>query len=482
MGPNVLLGVSADGPGVPHMRIFELGRYALSSSVAAALLAGCGGAQAPIGAPSATLQSAEGALHAQHRGSWAASEGGVDKIKHIVIVIQQNRSFNDLFLGYPGAKTKSYGYDTRGQKIELQPVSLATTWGVMPDFLAACNGTGKIPGTDCRMNGFDKERGGCGPPGSGASCPKYPAYSYVHRDEVQPYWSIAEQYVVADQMYASNFDAGMFESLQYIIAARDHDTIGFPETDWGCPGGPADRIATINRGRMPGKFIRACFDYTTLGDELDAAGLTWAYYANPVRSGPSKACGNADQTQPNAYIETGIWSTYQAIKHICYGPDWENDIISPPKQFLADVSQGKLRAVSWVTSTDKNSDLAGSDSKTGPSWVGSVVNSIGGSKYWDSAAIFIFWTGYGGWFDPEPPAYLNRDSLGLRVPLLIVSPYAKKGYVSHVHYEHGSILRFIEDRFGLAQMAASDERATSPAADSFDFSHEPRKFVPIKTR
>jgi phospholipase C len=462
------------------MKSSDLCRYVLGGFTVAAMLAGCGGAQPSIGAPSATTQSAEGALHAQHRVSWVTPEGGVDKIKHIVVVIQQNRSFNDLFLGYPGAMTQSYGYNTRGRKVELQPASLASTWSLTPNFLAACNGTGKIPGTDCRMDGFNEERGGCGPPRP--NCPKYPAYSYVPRDETGPYWSMAEQYVLADQMYASNFDAGMFESLQYIIAAQDHDTIGSPETNWGCPGGPADRIATINRGRMPGKLIRACFHYTTLGDELDVAGLTWAYYANPIgSSGPWKTCGNADQTRPNAYRETGIWSAYQAIKHICYGPDWDKDIISPPKQFLTDVSEGKLRAVSWVTSTGKNSDLAGSDSKTGPSWVAAVVNAVGESRYWDSAAIFIFWTGYGGWFDPAPPAYFNRDSLGLRVPLLIVSPYAKKGYVSHVHYEHGSILRFIEDRFGLAQMAASDERATSPAADSFDFSQEPRKFVPIKT-
>ena len=70
----------------------------------------------------------------------------------------------------------------------------------------------------------------------------------------------------------------------------------------------------------------------------------------------------------------------------------------------------------------------------------------------------------------------------MRIPLLIVSPYAKKGFVSHVHYEHGSILRFIEDRFGLAQLAESDKRATSPALDCFDFSKPPRKFVPIKSK
>jgi phospholipase C len=107
------------------------------------------------------------------------------------------------------------------------------------------------------------------------------------------------------------------------------------------------------------------------------------------------------------------------------------------------------------------------------------VNAVGKSQYWDSTAIFVFWDDYGGWYDPEPPAYVDYDGLGLRLPMLIISAYAKKGYVSHVHYEHGSILKFIEDRFGLARLSASDTRANSPT-DAFDFSQAPRQFVPIK--
>ena len=101
---------------------------------------------------------------------------------------------------------------------------------------------------------------------------------------------------------------------------------------------------------------------------------------------------------------------------------------------------------------------------------------------WDSTAIFVFWNDAGGWFDPEPPAYVDNDGLGFRVPLLIISPYAKQGWVSQVHYEHGSILKFIEDRFGLARLAASDKRANSPQQDCFDFLKPPRKFVPIKSK
>jgi len=136
--------------------------------------------------------------------------------------------------------------------------------------------------------------------------------------------------------------------------------------------------------------------------------------------------------------------------------------------------------VTWITPTYANSDHGGSGSKTGPSWVTAVVNSVGKSKYWNSSAIFILWDDSGGWYDPQPPAFVDNDGLGFRLPLLIISPYALKGHVSHVPFEFGSILRFVEDQFDLGRLAASDKRAKSPGPCCFDFKQKPRKFVPIK--
>jgi phospholipase C len=82
-------------------------------------------------------------------------------------------------------------------------------------------------------------------------------------------------------------------------------------------------------------------------------------------------------------------------------------------------------------------------------WVSSLVDAIGRSKFWKSTAIFIMWDDWGGWFDPVPPVYEDYDGLGFRVPLLIVSPYAKRHYVTHVQYETSSVPRYIEDNFGL---------------------------------
>ena len=176
-----------------------------------------------------------------------------------------------------------------------------------------------------------------------------------------------------------------------------------------------------------------------------------------------------------------MWSAYDANKYVYNGADWKSDVIAPQSQFLTDVSNGKLRQITWVTPTWMNSDHPGTGSNTGPQWVASVVNAVGQSKYWDSTAIFIFWDDYGGWYDPEPPAYVDSGGLGFRLPMIIVSPYAKQGYVSHVHYEHGSILKFVEDQFGLGRLSASDKRAASPEKDCFNFKAAPRKFQVIPT-
>ena len=384
------------------------------------------------------------------------------KIQHIVIIVQENRSFNNLFYGFRGATTVKYGYNKSGDKIALQPIGLETTWDIVHDyydFLQSCNGTGSYPGTDCQMNGFDGEQWGCG-----GSCPNAnPPYSYVPHAETKPYFFMGKHYVLADQMYASNVDASSFISHQYIVAGQASSAVNYPSSSWGCEGGSGDRIATLNQERQYGSDIQMCFNNNTLGAEMDTAGLSWAYYASSVSG------------------DGGIWSAYQNIAPIYNGPDWSKDVISPQTTFFSDVSNGNLRSLSWITPTCENSDHAGCGAKTGPTWVASLVNAIGESQYWNNTAIFIFWDDYGGWYDPEPPAMLDYDGLGMRIPMLIVSAYAKKGHVSHTHYEHGSILKFVEETFGLPPMAASDTRATAPD-DAFDFNEPPRTFEMVPSQ
>jgi phospholipase C len=425
----------------------RFGGLFMCATFAAALLNGCGGTMA---VPSSTS---------------SIPSGGIDKIQHVVIIVQENRSFNNLFYGYPGAHTVRYGYDSRGQKIALEPIGLQTRWDLdhsSYSFFAACNGRGVYPGTDCRMNGFNREYVGCGHEPYGPCPIAHPQYAYVPHGETKPYFAMAHQYVLADHMFASNFDASSFISHQYIIGAQANSAVNFPDTAWGCEGGTTDMIGTVSQQRtLYAGYLPVCFDNVTLGEEMDHVGLPWAFYASSYSSG--------------SYIS--IWSAYQANRHVYYGPDWKKDVL-PNTQFFDDVGHGRLRTVSWVTPSCQNSDHAGCGSNTGPSWVAALVNAVGRSQYWNSTAIFIFWDDYGGWYDDVPAPLVDYDGLGLRIPLLVISPYARNGYVSHTQYEHGSILQFVEDRFNLPRMAASDTRANS-LDDCFDFDQSPRAFTPI---
>jgi phospholipase C len=384
---------------------------------------------------------------------------GAGKITHVVYIVQENRSFNDIFMGYPGAYTVNRGQTSRGKTIALKPVSLSDQYVIdhsAAAMFAACNGTGQLPGTNCRMNGFNNEMTFGGPAN--------PEYVYVPHKESKPYWDMANQWVVADRMFQSQLDES-FVAHQYIIAAQAAWSFDLPSGQWGCGGGSYDTVETLTKQRTAGAAIPPCYDYQTLADELDQAKLSWRFYASTYGSASS-----GDGTD---------WSSFRAVKHIFEGPDWKY-VVSPNWKFITDVRNGHLSNFTWITPVCDDSDHVNCGGGFGPSWVSALVNTVGRSKFWDSTVIFIQWDDWGGLYDPVAPAYKNRDSLGFRVPLLVISPYAKQNYVSHVPYETASVLRFAEDLYGLGQLAPADRRANSPGPDCFDFSQKPRRFVKIE--
>ncbi len=387
---------------------------------------------------------------------------GAGKIKHIVFIVQENRSFDNLFQGYPGADTVSEGKDSKGNTVKLKPVPLSDQYVIdhsAEAMFAACNApSGDLPGTHCRMDGFDREVNWGGPNSE-------PQYVYVPHKDSQPYFDMAHEGVVADRMFQSQLDES-FVAHQYIIAAQAAWSVNLPTGGWGCGGGKYDTISTLTKKRgTNGPPIQPCYDYATLADELDAAKLSWRFYASWYGS---KSSGDG-----------AVWSSFQAVKHIYNGPDWKY-VISPNWRFLTDVARGKLANFTWITPVCDDSDHVNCPRGYGPSWVSALVNAVGKSKFWDSTAIFIQWDDWGGLYDHVPPPYLDRDSLGFRVPLIVLSPYAKKNYVSHTQYETASVLRFAEDLWGLGRLAPADRRANSPAGDCFDFNQNPRPFVKIK--
>ena len=358
-----------------------------------------------------------------------------------------------MFLNYPGATTQSYGFDTNGKKIRLHKTGLSTSWDISHNsksFFEDCDGRGKLPGTDCRLDGWNEQNAGYGHPSNFA-------YAYVPEREIDPYWKMAQQYVLADQMFASNLD-GSFIAHQYSVAAYADRAVDNPAGPWGCEGGKGDTIAQLTKKRTAGKRILTCFDIPSIATVADRTGFSWRFYTGGI------------------YSDGGLWSAFQAESKIYNGPDWNDDVINPPAQFLTDVGNGELANVTWITPTYETSDHPGLLARQGPAWVASLVNAIGTSPFWNSTAIFIMWDDWGGWFDPVAPVYEDYDGLGFRVPLIMISPYAKTGYVTHVQYETASVLRFIEDNFGLAPLAHSDARANDPAGDAFDYTQKPRKF------
>jgi phospholipase C len=271
------------------------------------------------------------------------------------------------------------------------------------------------------------------------------------------------------------------------INPNTHNAIvNFPSNTgqaWGCDATSGtvtslletDGTVSINGGPFP------CFtQFHTMADTMDnnVPKVSWRYYA------PS----------PTNWGNGGIWSAFDAISNVRNGPDWAANVISPPKQILTDIDNGTLKNVTWVIPDFKNSDHAGSLSDSGPSWVASVVNKIGGSKFWKTSAIVVLWDDWGGWYDNVPPSQLDFRGLGIRTPMLIISPYAiagqgAGGYISHYQFEPGSILKFIENAFNLPSLASrygsslgyTDDRATGIGV-AFDFTQTPRPFgTPIPT-
>ncbi|HZT11421.1 MAG TPA: alkaline phosphatase family protein [Candidatus Baltobacteraceae bacterium] len=412
----------------------------------------------------AVFSAASGAVRTNPAQNATLSFAG--GITHVIIVFQENRTTDNIFNGFPGADTAQSGQTSGGQTIPLQPVRMVENYD--PGHFHASFTTEYNNGA---MNGFDKEFIGCGAPCS-PSPPPDAVYAYVVQSDVQPYWTMAQSYAFADRMFQTN-QGPSFPSHMYMISgtaasdatntlyAKDNPFAqGGSQTynNAGCDAPSAALVAMINpitndqtQARYP------CFDHTTLMDTLDRAGLSWKYY--------------------QAKLGQGLWYAVDAIRHLRYGPDYAN-VSVPSTNVINDISNGTLPAVSWVMPSGLQSDHPAETDGSGPAWVASIVNAVGNSRYWSNTAILITWDDWGGWYDHVAPPLYNYYELGFRVPLIVVSPYAKAGYVSHVTHEYGSLLRFTEETLGLATLGYTDARSDD-LSEMFNFSQPPLSFQSI---
>src|SRR5215467_3598787 len=405
----------------------------------------------------------------------AAANPASQKIKHVVIIFQENRSPDNLFHGLPNADIANAGQNSQGQSVLLTPISLADGYDLDHTHAGFTREY-----DDGKMDGLDKNKIKC--TGGGTRCaPSNPAFKYVNPSEVAPYFQMAEQYTFCDRMLQTN-QGPSFPAHQVIISGTSAPTTSSDVCagenpkgvknaffNTGCTAPPQETVSMINPNSREETAQYPCFDHPTLTDLLDKSNISWRYYA------------------PSAGI---IWNGPNAIKHMCVpdpsgtlctGSDWNTKVILDQTQVLTDIANGQLPTVSWVIPTAQASDHPQKNDGSGPSWVASVVNSIGNSRYWGDTAIFLAWDDWGGWYDHVAPPIINANSYGFRVPLIVISPYAKAAFVSHQTHDFGSILKFIEETFGLPTLGYADSSADD-LTDCFNFQQTPLKFQTVAAR
>jgi phospholipase C len=424
------------------------------------------------------------------------------KIEHVVVIFQENRSTDNLFqdpvLIGRGADLAQSGKDSHGNTIQLQEVSLQVNYDPGHShgaFKAMCDlnsATGQ-----CRMDGADLIPVSC-PTGMQDYC----TFAYVNPSDVQPYFQLAEQYTFADRMFQTN-QGPSFPAHQFIISGTSAPSIGSdlfaaenpnnpnggtPNAGCDAPAAYTVKLIDPTGSETANNPIYPCFEHKTLTDLLEENGNTWRYYS-PGTSPP-----------PPLHGSPAIWNGPEAIQHICgpnlpppngtacVGSDWTNHVILNQTQVLTDITNNQLQDVSWVIPSGQASDHPGGTIDTGPSWVASVVNAIGNSPYWANTAIFITWDDWGGWYDHVPPPQVLVNCApaqwgcgyvyGFRVPLIVVSPYAKAQYISHQQHDFGSILKFVETTFSLPSLGYADAVADD-LSDCFNFNQTPLQFQTI---
>jgi phospholipase C len=422
-------------------------------------------------------------------------------IQHVVVIVQENRTPDNLFQGlcippYGSASACGTGqgqYDivqqgvnSKGQTIPLTEIGLGTestppqiySLGNAHASFVAMYDKGKMDGADLT---------GCAP---SDDCPANAQFKYVNPADVAPYLTMAQQYAFGDRMFQTN-EGPSFPAHQFIFSGTSapsepgteygsyfaaEDVVGVGSLISGCAA-PAGTTAVIISAAgvetRPGLF--PCYDHASMSDLLDAKGITWHYYAPNAGAGWTAPYAIQNICQP------------ETVNNVltCTGPDWTSNVIMPEKQILTDIANGNLKQVSWVVPDGAFSDHAGLNEGTGPSWVASIVNAIGTSPYWANTAILITWDDWGGWYDHVTPKVISDGVswgsgyvYGFRVPLLVVSPYAKAGYVSHVTHDFGSIVRFIESTYGLPTLGYADAYADD-LSDCFDLTQSPITFETI---
>jgi phospholipase C len=403
----------------------------------------------------AACDASDSSRQTRDRPTDDAAQSPENSIKHVVFIIKENRTFDHYFGKYPGADGAIRGEISTGETVPLTPA---------PDVMDHDLGHGFFDGligvNGGRMNGFDKVSNGHLMMG----------YTQFNRESLPAYWSYADSFVLGDRMFSSMYGPTFPEHLYTVAAQAGRVTTNKVTRGNLQPGGYCDDRAelverfrklvarerreviaaedAVNLDRVDDFWERVwpCFDFKVLPDVLSDEGISWRYYGN-----------------------SGFYSALLAIRHIRFSKHWGTDVVAN-ERFMNDIRHERLAEVSWVLPGVGNDEHPGFGHSVckGENWTVRHVNAIMNSKYWPSTAIVITWDDFGGFYDHVPPPRYDIMGLGPRVPLVVISPWAKQGYVDHTTYEFSSVLKFIETLHGLDPLTKRDRRADDMMG-AFDF-------------
>ncbi|HEU5199511.1 MAG TPA: alkaline phosphatase family protein [Ktedonobacterales bacterium] len=381
-------------------------------------------------------------------------ESGISKIKHVIVIMQENRSFDSYFGTYPGADgipmqngvpTVCVNDPQTGQCVKpFHDTSDKNGGGPH----GAANATADIDGG--KMDGFIEQalkgKKGCTDPNDPActnsATPDVMGYHDAH--EIPNYWTYAQDFVLQDHMFESvaswSLPAHLFIVSGWAAKCASGSNPASCQSAIQNPGAPPKNGSTTP---IPGGPDYAWTDLTYL---LYHSHVSWGYYLD---QGTEPDCEDDEaetcSAVPQKVNVPGIWNPLPNFTDV--NQDGQLSNVQDIRNFYKAAQDGSLPAVSWVVPNGSDSEHPPALVSVGQAYVTRLINSVMQGPDWSSSAIFLAWDDWGGFYDHVAPPTVDAMGYGLRVPGLVISPYAKKGYIDHQTLSFDAFLKFIEDDF-----------------------------------
>jgi phospholipase C len=429
---------------------------------------------------------------------------GIHKIKHVIIVEQENRSFDSYFGTYPGAA----GIPTKNGKPSVCVPNPASGGCTKPYHdTADVNGGGPHGLVNAvadvnrgKMNGFITERdqakntklacsSGVNPACATGSTVTPDVMGYHTAAEIPNYWTYAKQFTLDDRMFEP-VKSWSLPDHNYLVSGWSAKCANAAPSSCvnniAHPATIAKMESAVNQALRTGtsSIVNAWTDITWL---LFMKGVSWAYY---VQTGDQPDCANDSSetcaaTAQNSKVP-GIWNPLPIFADVQQDNQLTN--IEPLNSYFSAAKSGTLPAVSWVTPSAADSEHPPASVHQGQAYVTAVINAAMKSPDWSSTAIFLQWDDWGGFYDHVVPPKVDQNGYGLRVPAIVISPYAKAGYIDHQTLSSDAYLKFIEDDFLAGGRlnpktdgrpdprpdVRENARALGNMVNDFNFNQEPR--------